>query len=48
MRFFSWLKNILKGLLVSIFVLLLFEALARVVKTVDLDVARLAPGHADF
>jgi lysophospholipase L1-like esterase len=45
MRVFSWLKNMLKVLLVSIFVLSLLEALARVVKTVDLDVARLAPGE---
>jgi GDSL-like Lipase/Acylhydrolase family len=42
MRFFSWLKDILKGLLVSIIALLLVEALARVVKTVDYDVARPA------
>jgi lysophospholipase L1-like esterase len=38
-RFFTWLKDILKGLLVSIVVLLLVEALGRVVKTVNQDIA---------
>jgi lysophospholipase L1-like esterase len=40
MRFYSWLKDILKGLLVSIVMFLLLEALARVVKTVEQDVGQ--------
>jgi hypothetical protein len=40
MRFFSWQKNMLMGVLVSIAMLLLVEALARVVETVEQDVTR--------
>ena len=48
MRSYSWLKDILKGLLVSIVMFLLAEALARVGKTVEQDVAQEKVGDPEW
>lgn len=48
MRSYSWLKDILKGLLVSIVMFLLAEALARIGKTVEQDVAQEKVGDPEW
>ena len=48
MRSYSWLKDILKGLLVSIVMFLLAEALARVGKTVEQDVTQEKAGDPEW
>ena len=48
MRSYSWVKDILKGLLVSIVMFLLAEALARVVATVKQDVTQKPVGDPEW